>query len=101
MWVGSEYTMEQFVEEARRWGVSKKVRSFPNDLKIGDIVYLGYRTAVPYKVKGKDKYYPALFFAFRVKEKQVIVSKEEAEDEKKIGALIEKGITPVLEQTKE
>lgn len=98
MWVGSEYTMQSFMGEAERMGVSKRVAKFPKDLERGDVVYLAYKTAIERKEENRIVYDPAIFYVFHVTDKVQIVSEEEAKDATRIKAIEEKGITAVLER---
>lgn len=90
MWVGNKfYSPESFIEESRKYGVSKKIHRLPDDLSIGDVVYLAH-------IKGMGDE-PGIFYAFVITEIQKIIDNEEAQDFNYIDGLVKNGITPVIE----
>jgi hypothetical protein len=107
MWVGKEYTVEQFVEEALAIGVSKRIPAVPKSLKIGDPLYLVHsqampdedeknilRTLFPDEVR-KDR--AGIFMVACVTAFHRILTEEQAKDEDFVKELEEQGLTPVLE----
>jgi hypothetical protein len=102
MWVGSEYTMHSFALEAARYGVSKRIPHFPDEMKKGDILYLGYNTAFKsVGPKGVESWRPGIFYVSVITDLQYLLSEEEKTDpkkqEKRLGWLKERHITPVIE----
>ena len=100
MWVGKEYyTPEQFIMEAGQYGVSKRVRVIPNNLKVGDKLFLVHNEAFPAKnedgtPRGSRV---GVFFATTITEFHKILSEKQSNDLEYINDLIKRGITPVLE----
>ena len=103
MWVGNEYTVETFQEEADRLGVSKRIPAIPRGLAVGvDWVYLAKRQIIPEsaqmwlpgQVQEKAGYGPGVFEVFRPARIEKIVTELTPEDE--LAELAEKGITPVV-----
>lgn len=106
MWVGSEYTMHSFALEAEKYGVSKRIPHFPDEMKKGDLLYLGYNTVFSSKdVRGVETWRPGVFYVSVVTDMQYILTKEEREDpkkqEKRLAWLKERHITPVIEYGEE
>lgn len=57
VWVGEGHypTPEQFLEESRRMGVSRKIKAVPKGFELGKtVVYLAHRKAVPYVDEAED-----------------------------------------------
>jgi hypothetical protein len=101
MWVGSEYTMHSFALEAQKYGVSKRIPHFPDEMKRGDILDLGYNTVFSHMEGKKEVWEPGIFYITIVTDMQYILTKEEKEDpaeqEKRLVWLKERHITPVIE----
>jgi hypothetical protein len=103
MWVGRDYSMESFISEANKLGVSKRIATVPKDFVVGrDWVLLARKNAgeeetglriVGKKVQKTD----VIFFAFKPTAIEYLVTEAEAKDEEFIEKLVEQGITPVLE----
>ena len=97
MWVGKQYySAGQFMNEALRMGISKRIAKVPKGLKPGDVLYLAHPDAFPPgqgKVRGK----PGIFTAACISAFHRIVDDEQAKDEKFIKELEDQGITPVVE----
>lgn len=99
MWVGREYTPNQFIEESFAIGTSKRVPRIPKNLKVGDKLFLVHNDALP---EVDDKGIPNLeragvFFATTVTDFHQIVSEKQAQDEEFIDGIVKRGLTPVLE----
>lgn len=105
MWVGKDYTMESFIEEALKIGVSKKIAHIPKDLVVGrDWVFLARKNANPdepisvtilgHRTQKQD----LIFYAFRSQRIEYIITEEEANNTEFVETLIERGITPVIEK---
>jgi hypothetical protein len=99
MWVGKEYTPEQFIEEALKYGVSKRIPAIPKQLKIGDSLFLVHNNALSEKDENgvKRDSRTGLFFVATITEFQKIVNEKQAEDGEYIQSIVDQGITPVLE----
>lgn len=105
MWVGSEYSPESFVAEARELGVSKRIPQIPKGLKVGeDWVYLAYlhlippngQARIPMEGDSRRGWGPGVFYAFRPQRIEKIVTVSMAKDEEAMGKLEEQGVTPVV-----
>ena len=103
MWVGNEYTVENFQEEADRLGVSKRIPAIPRDIEVGvDWVYLAKRQIIPEsaqmwlpgQVQEKAGYGPGVFEAFQPARIEKIVADLTPADE--MAGLEAQGITPVV-----
>jgi len=105
MWVGEKFypTVESFVLEAEKQGVSKRISQIPRDIEIGKTWILLAHT------KGKNKrrvikgstgkveeitWVSAIFYAFKPKQIEMIVTDQIAEEE--LDKLQKRGITPVV-----
>jgi hypothetical protein len=103
MWVGKEYTPDQFVKESFAIGTSKRVPRIPKTLKIGDRLFLAHHNALPeideHGIPNLER--DGIFFATTITEFHQIVSEKQAQDEEFIDKLVTIGITPVLEVTDE
>lgn len=105
MWVGGEYTMESFRDEAARLGVSKRIPAVPADFEIGDWVFLAFQKAVPIDGKTirmdfdphKDRgWTPGIFYAFRPLRVEMVLAESQREDVELLVKLSERGIQPVF-----
>jgi len=49
VWVGESFyeTPESYLDEVRRMGISRKIPFVPEDLNVGDWVFLGFRKLIP------------------------------------------------------
>lgn len=109
MWVGEQfYSMESFMEEASRMGISKRIHSFPDDIEIGDRVYLAYKKCIPTvlppeeRMKRRNKNIvsvmePGIFYAFTVTDLQKVMDHRKATKPEEIAKVITNGVTPVVE----
>ena len=95
MFVGeSYYTPSNFIDEARRLGVSKRIPYVPAHCIPGhSIVYLAIKN-MPFKQTQGTIYQPAVFFAFRIKRIEQLIWNSQATDEM-LAAMAKKGLTPV------
>ncbi len=102
VWVGESFyeTPEQFLEEARRMGISRKIHAVPEDLEIGDWIFLGYRKIIPTGEYAKDKseiLAPGIFHAFQVNTIEKLLTESQQKDQYYVKTLLDRGITPVVE----
>jgi hypothetical protein len=102
IWVGESFyeTPDHFLEEVRKMGISRKIHAIPEDLKIGDWVFLGYRKLIPTGERTKDGdvvMKPGIFSAFRVNSIEKLLTGAQMEDQYYIKSLLDRGITPVVE----
>lgn len=99
MWVGKEYTPEQFIKESFEIGTSKRIPAIPKNLKVGDRLFLAHHEALPeVDADGIPNITrDGVFYATTITEFHQIVSEKQAQDEEYIDNIIKKGITPVLE----
>jgi hypothetical protein len=105
MWVGRDYTMTSFVDEAISMGVSKRISKVPSDFVLGrDWVYLARKSVkakdLGIKLDGRKRVVDGIFYAFSPSAIEYVISEEDLKDEKKIRDLVSRGITPVLEVDK-
>jgi hypothetical protein len=108
MWVGKMYyTTKQFVDEANKNGISKRINIKPK-LKAGDWVYFVHPAAIRVGTAVFDEEdaprrsthshtEPGVFLVARLTEIQKIISEDDAKDEAKVKQLEDQGIVPVVE----
>jgi len=95
LWAGEKfYTPENFIEEAKILGVSKRIAAVPNNFKIGKTwVFLAH-------IKGgrdsMNKKVPAIFYVFKPTRIEKIVSASQYQNRDEMDKLRAKGITPVV-----
>lgn len=78
MWVGAEnYSPEEFVSEAERMGISKKIPGVPADFRPGQLVLLAHRHAMPTDVGGGA----GVFYAFRAARIEMLVEEARVEED--------------------
>ena len=95
MWVGQQfYTPDEFREEARRLGISKRMPSKIEGLNPGDLVMFAHKKG--YDPEGQEPA-PGVFIAARLTEYQKVLSEDQAKDQDLIEELEKDGIVPVLE----
>lgn len=105
MYVGKKYyTPQSFIQEAQRLGVSKAISNIPNGMVAGKSwIFLAYQqlseeelgtTFQEGTVKTIKK--DAIFYAFKVKAFEVLITEEQNCDEELLKCLAEHGITPVV-----
>ena len=105
MWVGTEYTPDSFIIEARKLGVSKRIPQLPTGFSVGhDWVFLAYLHLIPpvgtqlSLESDRDThrgYKPGVFYAFcpeRI-EKVITQSQADAGEAEKLKA---NGVTPIV-----
>lgn len=105
MWVGSEYTMDSFREEASRMGISKRIPALPADFEIGDWVFLAFQKAVPIDGRTirmdfdphKDRgWTPGVFYAFQPLRVEMVLGESQRADGELLTKLEERKIVPVF-----
>ena len=95
MWVGKEfYTPDEFREEARRVGISKRIPAKIKGLKPGDYVFFAHLKGYDVDPKSPE---PGVFIVAALTEYQKVLSKEDSEDQDLIEELEADGIQPVIE----
>jgi len=102
VWVGESFyeTPNSFVDESRRMGISRKIPFVPDDLEVGDWVFLGYRKLIPTGYYNKDHEEildPGIFHAFRVSTIEKLLTDAQQQDQYYVKTLLDRGITPVVE----
>lgn len=102
VWVGESFyeTPNSFVDESRRMGISRKIPFVPDDLKVGDWVFLGYRKLIPtgnYNKDHEEILDPGIFHAFRVSTIEKLLTDAQQKDQYYVKTLLDRGITPVVE----
>jgi hypothetical protein len=110
LFVGREYTVQTFMDEARRLGISKRIPAKPRNLKPGSIVMLvhndaalGLKNTNPYVLADEEieddvkqpVSHPGIFNAFPVLRIEKLLWRHEA-DEETLAKLTAQGITPVI-----
>lgn len=98
LWIGEAFykTPDIFLEEARKQGVSRRVKAVPRGFEVGKTwVYFAHRKALPGPVgeDGEATFTPGLVFAFRPSEVQYVTSGKESDEE--LAGMEKRGITPV------
>ena len=92
IWVGEAYykTPNEFLEEALRMGISRRITAIPQGFVVGETsVLLAHRKAI----LGRGGASPGIFLASRPTAIEYVVTGKETEEELK--KMIERGITPV------
>lgn len=102
MWVGRDYTMASFIDEAVSMGVSKRIARIPSEFVTGrDWVYLARKSVkakdFQIKLEGRKRVCDVIFYAFRPSAIEYVLKKTDIDNESKIRDLVKRGITPVLE----
>lgn len=104
MWVGTEYTPQSFIHEARELGVSKRIARVPKAFALGDWVFLAHNKAINAAAVadiqllaglGQAAPAPAVFLAFCPERVEKIVTESQARDAEAMDKLLKAGITPV------
>ena len=107
MWVGSEYTIKSFSNEALAMGVSKRIPALPVGFVLGQsVLYLAYLKALPASGQlpllaldsptHRSKHVPAVFMSCVPSRLELIVTDVQAADEVFMAGVRAKGITPVV-----
>lgn len=101
MWVGSEYTEESFIEEAKKMGFSKRIPWIPKDFILGKSwLFLAKKNNTEVKLgkivnkRGRKPMASAIFYAVQPEAIHYLIKEEEA-TEKYVQELEEQGITPI------
>jgi hypothetical protein len=95
IWVGEKFyhTPEDFIKEAHFIGVSRRIPKLPKELGVGDWIYLVHPWG-----NELDLDEPArIFYVFRIREVQQILTPMQAEDLEYVKEVQKKGFTPILE----
>ena len=105
MWVGTEYTPDSFITEARKLGVSKRIPHLPDGFSVGtDWVFLAYLHLIPpigaqlpleSDQDSHRGYKPGVFYAFRPERVEKIITRTQAAEEE-VENLEAVGITAVV-----
>lgn len=94
LWVGEQHyaTPQDFMDEAQRLGVSRKIPAVPNDFKLGEtIVLMAHRKAIPNPITGVFR--PGIFTVFRPTAIEYVTKGDETEEF--LERLEARDITPV------
>jgi len=102
VWVGESFyeTPESYLDEVRRMGISRKIPFVPEDLNVGDWVFLGFRKLIPtgeYNREHEEIKLPGIFHAFRVTSIEKLLTDAQQKDQYYVKTLLDRGITPVVE----
>ncbi len=100
LWVGDKfYTPQEFIQEARDLGISRRIAQIPKGLKLGETwILFAHRKAIVKPQPGPGELFkdiPAIFYAFRPQRIEKIISESQA-TEKALADLEKRGITPVI-----
>lgn len=97
LWIGGAFyeRPSDWISEAVKQGISRRISAIPKDFKIGDTwVLVAHREVIPQMVvDGITLYDPAIFHAFKPTAIEYVVKGDETEDE--LERLVKRGITPV------
>lgn len=100
IWVGGKAypNAERYQFEADRIGISRKLNTWPDDLRVGTWVFLAHMKAI--RTPGllgaeDDTWTPGIFRLFQVTAKELIVTDAQMRNKKEMDKLRAKGITPV------
>lgn len=112
LWVGEQFYAkpDDFIAEANRLGISRRVKAIPRGFKLGeDWVFLAHPKVFheeteftfndedePSEVIIKDKWVGGIFRIFKPEVFEKIVTSTMAEDAEEMDKLRERGITPVV-----
>jgi len=104
IWIGEKFypTPESWIREGMIQGVSRRIQTVPHGFKVGETwILVAHKKAILEGTdeKGKAKYTPGIFQAFRPNRIEYVVKGDETEDE--LQKLIDRGITPVIVKQKE
>jgi hypothetical protein len=101
MWVGSDYTEQEFIHEAQTLGFSKRIPWIPKDLVIGKSwVFFAKKnnTEIPLgkivNKRGRKPMTSAIFYAVQPQEIHYLIKEEEATEEY-LAELEKEGVTPI------
>jgi hypothetical protein len=92
LWVGREHyaTAGDFIAEADRLGISRRIKSVPRGFVVGvTVVWLAHLEAVP----TREKWMQGVFRVFRPMVVEYVVTGEETNDD--LEKLVARGITPI------
>ena len=86
VWVGESFyeTPESYLDEVRRMGISRKIPFVPEDLNVGDWVFLGFRKLIPtgeYNREHEEIKLPGIFHAFRVTSIEKLLTDAQQKDQ--------------------
>lgn len=99
LWVGeSFYTPENFIAEALKMGISRRIAAVPRRLKLGETwVLFAHKSACGTRQneEGKTEGIPGIFYAFRPKRIELLIWQRDARDEY-LEDLERRGITPII-----
>jgi hypothetical protein len=107
LWIGEQFyaTPEEFLQETRRQGVSRRLTQVPRDFKAGETwVLLAHRKVIPVQQavqldsspKPEPEYLPGVFQMFKPTAIEYVTKGTETAEE--LEALVKRGITPVTVQ---
>jgi hypothetical protein len=98
MWVGSRFynTPSDFITEAQKIGVSKRIAALPKGIQKGDLVLLAHRQATSETIDGKTEKKAGIFYAFHITRIEKLVSESQSKDEEAMKKLDKRGITAVV-----
>ena len=102
VWVGESFyeTPESFMDEAQQMGISRKIPFIPDELNVGDWVFLGYRKLIPtekYNKEHEEIRDPGIFHAYRVRSIEKLLTEAQQKDQYYVKTLLDRGVTPVVE----
>ncbi len=95
MWVGNQfYTPQNFIEEAKEQGISKRISAVPNEFELGKTwVFLAHNSGGR---NDSNKKVPAIFHVFKPTRIEKIVSKTQYKNKDEMEKLRSKGIIPIV-----
>lgn len=96
MWVGEKFypTPDDFLMEARRMGISKRIATVPKDFVVSkDWILLAHKKAICDIVDGKTEYIAGIFQAFKPTRIEYVVKGDETQEE--LERMEKRGITLV------
>lgn len=101
LWIGEKFYHKpsDWLEEAARLGVSRRISAVPKDFKVGETwVFAAHRLciALPAEEGKEPKFQAGIFHVFRPTRIEYVTSGKESQ--KKLQALVDRGITPVKVQ---
>jgi hypothetical protein len=94
LWIGGVfYTPQEWVLEAHRMGVSRRIQAVPRGFVLGETWVAVAHRAVPAPDPWSSVTCPGVFYLFRPQRIEYVVRGDESDDE--LDALLERGITPL------
>jgi hypothetical protein len=105
VWIGEKFypSPQDFLQEAREIGISRRIGAVPKDFKLGETwVLLAHRKAIPeihmwdpdVESEPKQEWTPAIFSVFKPTAVEYVVKGDETEED--LERIVKRGLTPIV-----